>query len=67
MEVNSGHGHKSVVQLWNDTSDSPYTIRTSWSFKGPRQQKCWPIMKCVWVPDYPEGAHRYLVVDHVEK
>ncbi|MBA3814695.1 MAG: hypothetical protein H0X26_09510 [Alphaproteobacteria bacterium] len=67
MEVNSRHEQKSVVQIWDGTSDSSNTISTSWAFKGPRQQKCWPIMKCIWVPDYPKGAHRYLLVDHTWK
>lgn len=64
MEVNSHDTPKSVVQIWNDNNTLGNTIRTSWSFKGPRQQRCWPILKCVWVPDYPEGRHRYLHVGH---
>lgn len=45
MEINDGDSRKSVVQLWsvNDTNNA---IRTTWSFKGPKQQDCLGTSYC---------------------
>jgi len=47
MEVNSGELRKSIVQPWNTETNPVDSIRTSWSFKGPRQQNCRPSWRCV--------------------
>lgn len=48
VEINDSSLNKSVVQLWDSQKIPENTIRTSWSFKGPRQQRCWPSSVCVW-------------------
>ncbi len=60
MEVNYGDTNSSVVQLWN-ASDSPGgSIRTSWSFKGPRQHTCHYEYYCANI----DGQHWNIAAGH---
>ncbi len=57
FEMNYPNPAKSVVQLW-DASEAIQSIRTSWSFKGPRQLKCPQRWTC-YRPGGPE-THQYI-------
>jgi len=47
VEANTLPKNKSIVQVWNKNNKSPDSIRTSWSFKGPRQPKCVRVSQCI--------------------
>jgi hypothetical protein len=47
LELNSNKSKRSVVQLWNEEDSSIDTIRTTWSFKGPKKQACYNVWACV--------------------
>jgi len=49
MELNSGELKKSIVQPWNVQTNPIDYFRTSWSFKGPKQQGCIKVSTCVKV------------------
>lgn len=48
VEVNDLSPRQSVVQLWSTDKVPLNSIRTSWSFKGPRAVRCWPSSVCVY-------------------
>lgn len=54
MEINDGNSAQSVVQLWPENSDLNNSIRTSWSFKGPKQVGCINVSYCSKQSD---GSH----------
>ncbi|OJW52806.1 MAG: hypothetical protein BGO67_00545 [Alphaproteobacteria bacterium 41-28] len=49
LEINDSEHDKSIVQLWDVSKQNKDAIVTSWSFKGPREQRC--IRESVCVPD----------------
>lgn len=48
LETDNSEQNQSIVQLWDVSKQSEKnSIRTSWSFKGPREQKCEKVSFCV--------------------
>jgi hypothetical protein len=47
VEINSLDLNKSIVQLWNTEDTLPNSIRTSWSFKGPKKLDCHGHKQCI--------------------
>lgn len=54
VERTSMDGYKSILQLGYEKDQPENIIRTSWSFKGPRQQGCITISAC---QPTPQGGH----------
>lgn len=55
LEINQEKPDLSVVQIWQQDQKPKATIRTSWSFKGPKQQGCLQVSGCLPIGD----AHIY--------
>lgn len=56
MEESYTDPNESIVQVYDDSKISPNSIITTWSFKGPREQKCTPSAYCE--PRY--GGHKVI-------
>lgn len=50
MEISEANPQRSIVQILKADQITKPTIRTSWSFKGPKQQACDSYIHC-----YPDG------------
>lgn len=46
VEISRSEEQKSIVQIFPSFEDKSDNIRTSWSFKGPKQQKCYGVVVC---------------------
>lgn len=64
-ELNDVKRKRSVVQAWKPNQDSVKSIRTSWTFNGPKDQWCPTSLECVYVPDEYGGYSHIYVERHI--
>lgn len=57
LEGSSFENKESVVQICHKDKQPKLTIQTSWSIKGPKQQRCQAVTVCQMSSDYKNPGH----------